>query len=322
MPKAHIIGISGPSSSGKTTLARLLQNIFSKLDLDPPLTSFIIHEDDFYYPDDKIPYTTTPSGKTLQDWDTIAAIDVSFLSATLGYVRTHGALPRRLKSIQDLNEASDAGVDEATLAQLRQHVRQRLLTRRSSATAAAAVPPTITFLEGFLLFSPPESEDKTHVLRPVHDRLDVRLFLPAPYDLVKARRESRSGYVTSGPAPAPAPDTTPSSATNASVNASEEVDLEGPDDRPPQNFWVDPPGYVDDIVWPRYVQDHSWLLLPEDGDSTSGGDAQEWVRRVGQGVKVRTDAGVAVAPGQGQKLMIELLRWAVDAVVEFIEKEQ
>lgn len=78
--KALIIGISGPSSSGKTTLARLLQRIFCGVSLDGSsgaeiraqtqtqtqgtqgddgrgqkgkLNTFIIHEDDFYFPDDQ-----------------------------------------------------------------------------------------------------------------------------------------------------------------------------------------------------------------------------------------------------------------------------
>lgn len=58
--KAVVIGISGPSSSGKTTLARLLQRIFCGVNLHEPtqpketrLNTFIIHEDDFYFPDDK-----------------------------------------------------------------------------------------------------------------------------------------------------------------------------------------------------------------------------------------------------------------------------
>lgn len=41
--KAIIIGISGASSSGKTTLARLLRDIFPN--------SFILHQDDFYRPE-------------------------------------------------------------------------------------------------------------------------------------------------------------------------------------------------------------------------------------------------------------------------------
>jgi pantothenate kinase-related protein Tda10 len=53
-PKALIVGISGPSSSGKTTLARLLQRVFCGVSLQAEtLNTFIIHEDDFYYPDDQ-----------------------------------------------------------------------------------------------------------------------------------------------------------------------------------------------------------------------------------------------------------------------------
>ncbi|GAB1192283.1 hypothetical protein APSETT444_001472 [Aspergillus pseudonomiae] len=317
-----VIGISGPSSSGKTTLARLLQRIFSKA--NESLFTFIVHEDDFYLPDDRIPYTTTASGKTVQDWDTIDAIDVKFLSSALSYVRDHGHLPPRLKSIQDFNEKSDSGVDEGTILQLQKEVggRLRSLFRQQPGSGnegtVAPVQSTIAFLEGFLLYSPPESEDKDHVLRPVHENIDVHLFLPAPYDMVKSRRESRSGYVTSGPAPEPT-----SLPQRSSV--SDEVDLEGEDDRPPQNFWTDPPGYVDDIVWPRYVQDHAWLILPE-GDSQKSGNlstnSQELINKVGQGVNLRTDAGVIVAPGRGTKPMVDILEWAVEEVLKYLETTQ
>ncbi len=42
-PRTLIIGISGCSSSGKTTLARLLRDMFPN--------TFILHEDDFYKPE-------------------------------------------------------------------------------------------------------------------------------------------------------------------------------------------------------------------------------------------------------------------------------
>jgi pantothenate kinase-related protein Tda10 len=41
--KAFIVGVSGCSSSGKTTLARLLRDIFPN--------TMILHEDDFYKPE-------------------------------------------------------------------------------------------------------------------------------------------------------------------------------------------------------------------------------------------------------------------------------
>lgn len=51
--KAIIIGISGCSSSGKTTLARLLRDIFPN--------TFILHEDDFYKADDQQVAPLNPS---------------------------------------------------------------------------------------------------------------------------------------------------------------------------------------------------------------------------------------------------------------------
>ena len=43
--KALVVGLSGCSSSGKTTLARLLRDIFPG--------TFILHEDDFYKPENE-----------------------------------------------------------------------------------------------------------------------------------------------------------------------------------------------------------------------------------------------------------------------------
>ena len=67
---AIIVGISGPSSSGKTTLARLLLRVFSEVTIsrsDPTtrLNTFIIHEDDFYLPDDKYAFPRLNSSQCL-----------------------------------------------------------------------------------------------------------------------------------------------------------------------------------------------------------------------------------------------------------------
>lgn len=43
--KALVVGISGASSSGKTTLSRLLRDIFPN--------TFILHEDDFFKEENK-----------------------------------------------------------------------------------------------------------------------------------------------------------------------------------------------------------------------------------------------------------------------------
>jgi uridine kinase len=53
--RAFIIGLSGPSSSGKTTLARLLRTVFnvpaSETSNGRPSKLFIFHQDDTYKTD-------------------------------------------------------------------------------------------------------------------------------------------------------------------------------------------------------------------------------------------------------------------------------
>ncbi|GKZ19169.1 nicotinamide riboside kinase [Aspergillus brasiliensis] len=344
-PKTTIIAISGPSSSGKTTLARLLQRIFSKLVVTPQATNtnlrtFIVHEDDFYHPDDKIPLIPHPRDPTtqIQNWDTLSALDIPFLSAALSYIHEHGHLPPRLRSKEDLNDVAESGVSEEVVDRMREVVRGRvpdyyLLDKTNSSDSSGDGSGseegerdgvrTIVFLEGFLLFAPPKEEDPDHGLRDVHDKMDVRLFLPARYDNVKERREGRSGYVTIGPAPV---QEGAGGSTELPQRGSVEMDLEAEDDRPPQNFWEDPPGYVDDIVWPNYVQDHAWLLLPEGEGAAQttwrNADTQELVRRVGQGVNLRLDAGVTVAPGQGEASMTDILEWAVEEVLKHIAETE
>ncbi|KAJ6029550.1 uncharacterized protein N7446_011099 [Penicillium canescens] len=329
--RATIIGISGPSSSGKTTLARLLQRIFCGVNLthgnaNTHLNTFIIHEDDFYFPDDQIPTVTLPSGKQIQDWDTASAIDIDFLSKALTYVRQNGTLPPRLRSKEDQNDKADSGVPDGVVRELRDTVERSLSSLSSS---EQGIVQTVAFLEGFLLFSPPvdtstneaqKKKNKQHILRPVHDTINLHLFLPAPYELVKARRERRSGYVTIGPAP----DVSDATNTNTTNNESGDVDLEAEDDRPPQNFWTDPPGYVDDIVWPRYVEDHSWLLIADEKEGGSGNvdDHADLVRRVGDGRRIRRDVGVEVAPGCGEEGMERVLRWAVELILGYLAGEK
>ncbi|KAJ9270850.1 hypothetical protein DTO271D3_7068 [Paecilomyces variotii] len=337
-PETIIVGLSGPSSSGKTTLARLLRTAFSV----HGMKTFIIHEDDFYLPDDRIPYTTTPSGKVVQDWDTVEAINVPLLASTLAYVRRHGALPPELPSKEDQNDATHSGVDDATLEKIHTEIERKLdgLVGVGSGSGKGNGKLTIAFLEGFLLFAPPKSEQPDHILRVIHENIHLHLFLPAPYDIVKSRREKRSGYVTSGPAPPPVSqdqirEQDSEKKQTSKAQSKEEADqrnhetdvrdMETPEQhQPPQNFWTDPPGYVDDIVWPRYVRDHAWLLLPEPGkEGEVGSDETETkIKRIGNGANVRTDAGVAVAPGNGTWPMSQVLEWAVDKVSKFLEEKQ
>ena len=213
-------------------------------------------------------------------------------------------------------------VSDLVIEELRELVRERVPSYYLDGEGRER-KRTIVFLEGFLLFAPPKEEAPGHGLRDVSDVMDVRLFLPARYENVKERREGRSGYVTIGPAPTVPNTGAGSELAQGGEEEEEVVDLEKEEDGPPLNFWTDPPGYVDDIVWPNYVQDHAWLLLPEEGSQRlPTADPPELVHLVGQGVNLRTDAGVTVAPGQGTASIVDILKWAVEEVLKHIEETE
>ena len=192
--KTLIVGLSGVSSSGKTTVARLLRELFPN--------SFILHQDDFYRPDDQIPVKNA-----IQDWDCIEAIDVAKLVSCLTYIKEHSSLPPDFHSKEDQNSVGDCNVDRSKFEERRSIASQMLEVRTVR---------RVVFVDGFLLYS--------RELQAVQGLLDIKLFLRTDYQIAKARREARRGYVT----------------------------LEG--------YWEDPPGYVDKVVWPNYVKEHSYLF--------------------------------------------------------------
>jgi len=108
-------------------------------------------------------------------------------------------------------------------------------------------------------------------MKAVRDLFDVKLFLRTDFQTAKTRREARSGYVT----------------------------LEG--------FWEDPPGYVENVVWPNYVQDHAFLF--HDGDVEGRADEAE-LRRL----------GIEIVPRAGQDDMTACVEWAYGVLEEALEK--
>jgi nicotinamide/nicotinate riboside kinase len=101
----------------------------------------------------------------------------------------------------------------------------------------------------------------------VQPTMDIKLFLRVSYAKAKARREARSGYVT----------------------------LEG--------FWEDPPGYVDKIVWPNYVEDHKWMFESDDVE----GNFKDGVLK---------ETGIRCQEGKLDVDMETTLTWAVETLME------
>lgn len=93
-PAAVIVGLSGCSSSGKTTLARLLRDLFCSAAPSTTTSStpcFVLHEDDFYRPEQDLPVRDNG----LLDWDCPDAIDVAALERALEHIRAKGTFPVR-----------------------------------------------------------------------------------------------------------------------------------------------------------------------------------------------------------------------------------
>ena len=105
----------------------------------------------------------------------------------------------------------------------------------------------------------------------VQPEIDIKILLRVSYAKAKARREARSGYVT----------------------------LEG--------FWEDPPGYVDKIVWPNYVEDHAFMF--------EGGDVEGLLKE-----SIATEWGIRVPEGGLDVDMITTLRWMVELLMEELPK--
>ncbi|KAL1850700.1 ribosylnicotinamide kinase [Diaporthe australafricana] len=302
--KAVVVGVSGCSSSGKTTLARLLRDIFPN--------TFVLHEDDFYRPENELPMKDG-----LLDWDCAESLNIPDMERALSHIRSEGTFPVSsngpdpahthrsshgvattraqmslrtpsssdrlpdhnlppteqpfVDSKEDQNSvgkcpASDAKIDA-------QKARVRQWTQPGSPGHAifsgeGAAAPRMCLLDGFLLYSPPK-------LTGVTDMIDVRLFLQVSHARAAQRREARDGYVT----------------------------LEG--------FWKDPPGYVDRVVWPNYVDAHRWLFV---GGNVERGELDRDVLR---------ESRVLAQPGAAGGVDLdfeETLEWAVGEVMAELER--
>ena len=151
--KTLLIGISGVSSSGKTTLSRLLRDIFPN--------TFILHEDDFYWPDSQVPVKDG-----VQDWDCIESLDVVGLQNALRYIKERGQSPPDFQSKEDQNSVGEVKVDEKVVEEWKKTVRATSQSRKGEVLR-------IGIIDGFLLFS----EDMEEVWK----QMDVRLFLRTEY---------------------------------------------------------------------------------------------------------------------------------------------
>ncbi|ODQ68120.1 P-loop containing nucleoside triphosphate hydrolase protein [Nadsonia fulvescens var. elongata DSM 6958] len=166
-----IIAISGPSSSGKSTLSRLLRSVYPN--------SFILHQDDFYLSDDKIPMR---DGN--QDWDCPEAFDFDSFCKVLDQIKSTGKVPVDFKSIEETQAIGESGVEQEYLDTV---IKPKLgLISSNSGSTNELQYSNICFVDGLMLYHNEE----------LCQRFDKKFFIRAEYSVLKARREARMGYAT------------------------------------------------------------------------------------------------------------------------------
>lgn len=229
--KLVLVGIGGPSSSGKTTVATALHLLFPH--------STLVHLDDFYFPDDQIP---TDAAQGIQNWDCADAIDWQKFSEYIGKVRESNGAMLPMETLElDL--------------QLKLAPEDLLKLKEQVDTLVAGEKLHVVFVDGFMLYHD----------NAILDLFDVKLFFRAPYGVLKARREARAGYNTVS------------------------------------GFWVDPPNYFDNIVWPEFANSHKHLF--ENGDID--GNLNEASKSL----------GLADVVNDGSRTLAELVGWALDQIL-------
>ncbi|KAL9103578.1 MAG: hypothetical protein Q9163_001380 [Psora crenata] len=188
MTERFLIALSGPTSSGKTTIATALNEVLS-----PSIDCTIIHADDFYKPDSEIPVNKDG----VQDWDCAAALDIVKFRETLSHIKATGQVTEETLRQGNFDDGVHGSqrISPCTIARARQKVEQwprGLLTKQKNKNGnnnKNVKSRPIVLVEGFLLFGHSVQES----LAPL---FDLQILLRATFAAARARRARRNGYVT------------------------------------------------------------------------------------------------------------------------------
>ncbi|KAF8420057.1 hypothetical protein EV426DRAFT_566872 [Tirmania nivea] len=290
----YIISISGPTASGKTTLSRLLLRIFDGLKFTPristtgilvSISTTILHQDDFYFPETQIPIKRVPKEdapgeyEEQRDWDCPEAIDFDKLKCCLKKFRDEGCTGPEdharileefgIKAIEAANSVGPERVSQGKVDEIREWVLVGLENLTRAGNGAQRIH--ILILEGFLLYCNETPHNKE--LPPLISLIDTRLLLHTTLTQAVSRRKIRMSYVT----------------------------VEG--------FFEDPPGYIENVVWPNYVKYHRHLFVDEDVEK---GELSDWAGTV---------AGIKRQEREGME-MREVVEWGAKVIVQALSQRQ
>lgn len=172
-PIIYLIGLSGPASAGKTTLAHLLRRVFT------PCISHILHGDDFCRE-----FAQIPTRDGYLDADGPAGVDFVRMGEVLDFVKGNGGrTPGDFESWQadvfagQVEKALELAGDEVV-------IEMRKEVEGSGVLGGSGQGVRMVIIEGFMLYNVPE----------IRERLDVRLFVRLSHGESKRRRMSRPNY--------------------------------------------------------------------------------------------------------------------------------
>lgn len=168
-----IIGVTGASSSGKSTIAVLLQRILPKCQ--------IIHEDDFFKPEKEIPFDITRCDR---DWDCPEAIDMDALKQTIKVLKakedpfcnSKARVVRVGDSYEYSHESTEPPRNDTNF-----NIDHELLKTLQNKMLNIKEDVRVYLLDGFLLL---------HDIELVQ-LLDFTLFFKTDYNTLKLRRHRR-----------------------------------------------------------------------------------------------------------------------------------
>lgn len=158
-----LIGLSGCSSTGKTTLAKLASQLLPN--------AILIHEDDFYKHDEEVPMNEKYG---IRDWDSPEALDMILFEKELISIKSTGKVSTVLIHNNNVDDIKKFSLSDQLLKDLENKIKHIDNSYK------------LVIVDGFMLFNDPK----------VSKQLDLRLLIRAPYETLKKRRNARNGYQT------------------------------------------------------------------------------------------------------------------------------
>ncbi|KAJ2800122.1 ribosylnicotinamide kinase, partial [Coemansia helicoidea] len=187
MPDVIVFGLSGPSCSGKTTIALQLARLFPR--------AIVVHQDSFYRPDSQIPLHPTAR---IQDWDSPESFDMQAMVRAIGTAREaltradgaelHGVDGADQTASQWANPSADVDrlIPPAAIASIRNSALRSLRV-----DAPHDIPFAVVVVDGILLFYDGADDGVSP-----GTACDVGALVYAQRDTLRRRREARTAYVT------------------------------------------------------------------------------------------------------------------------------